>query len=73
MERSSPENYVHQIHRLDLFVLELVLKRVANPEHERNGSGIKSRPQICTKSLKMNTTSDPAMSPLGIYPSKTAE
>lgn len=29
-----------------------MLKWVANPERERNGPGIKSRPQICTKSLK---------------------
>lgn len=50
-----------------------MLKWVANPERERNGPGIKSRPQICTKSLKLCTPSDPAIPPLGIYPPKIAE
>ena len=50
-----------------------MLKWVTNPEHERNGSGIKNKAQKCTKSLEYAHTSDPAISPLGTYPPKIAE
>ena len=49
MERHSLENYKKQNLYLNLLVL---VKWVINPEHKRNGSGIKIRAQKCTKSFE---------------------